>query len=91
MGTNGRFKAAKEFIAERMVWQQVIQRCPYTCVVTEYVGIIDDKAKVYTGRGFSKCQWPDAFDADFGQDLAWKKAGADIARQLVADGWEPEG
>ena len=89
MATNGRFKAAKEFVAEHMAWGQVIQKQPYTCVVTEYVGVVDDKAKVYQGRGFAKCQWPDTFNPDYGQSLAWKKAGADIARQLVADGWEP--
>jgi len=91
METNGKLEAAVEHVTGKMSWQQVVQRQPYTCVVTEYIGALDGKMKVYTGRGFSKCQHPDVYNADEGKARAWDKARADIARQLVADGWEPEG
>lgn len=38
------------------------------------------------GQGFSKVRYPDVWDPKYGYELAFQKALADIARQLIAEG-----
>jgi hypothetical protein len=54
------------------------QRCPYTCVL---VHIGRGRGNVGSSFGFSKCKWPDVFDAQYGIDLAVKKAIAYIVKE----------
>ncbi len=90
MGKDGLFKQAKEFVSGMTTNMDAIQKCPYTCVVEQFE-LAGWTQKVYVGIGFSKCRWPDTFDESYGESLARLKAEADIARQLIADGWTPDG
>ena len=60
-----------------IVWQKK----PNTAVRVIYHG-----KQSYYDFGFTKVQYPDTWDAQYGIDLAVKKALAGIARQIVEEG-----
>lgn len=58
----------------------LVQRRPNTLIILSY---FDDDSKEWNGVGFAKVAVPDKWNATYGSDLAWKKAVAHIARQVV--------
>jgi hypothetical protein len=87
MGQNGLFKAAKEYTLEHTAVVDKRQKRPNTFVEVRCVW--EETFHEYFDFGFSKCKWPDKWDPDYGVEMARRKAAADIARRMVADGWEP--
>jgi len=66
-------------IRENITGVAVHQRQPWTCVVI--TSIVNGEER--EGVGFTKVQWPDAWDAEYGVTLAECKAVADVARQVM--------
>lgn len=87
MGANSLFRQAKEYALGHAVVVDIRQKCPYTCVEVRCVW--EGGGHEFYEYGFSKCRWPDVWDAAYGVELARKKAAADIARKLVGEGWTP--
>lgn len=87
MAENGFFRLAKEYALKHTVVVYVRQKRPSTFVyvVCEW----PEREEALEDFHFSKCRWPDKWDPDYGVEMARKKAAADIARRMVADGWEP--
>ena len=59
---------------ERFMWQKQ----PYTMVVVEIYG-----EEAYDDFAFAKVQYPDEWDADYGVELATRKACAAIAKRIL--------
>jgi hypothetical protein len=57
----------------------VWQKRPYTAARV----VVMFGSTLYVGLGFAKVNWPDAWDADGGRDLALRKACGDLARQIL--------
>ena len=53
----------------------VYQQCPWTHAIVTY-------QKPDSGHGYSKCNWPDTWDAEFGALLAVKRAARRLARKM---------
>ena len=89
MGTDGLFKGAKAYALEHTVVVHRVQKRPNTFVQVRCAW--EEASHEYYDYGFAKCMWPDKWDPDYGVELARKKAAADIARRMVADGWRLAG
>jgi len=62
-----------------------IQKRPYTGVnIAANLPLDDHNGYVFTAAGFSKVCYPDKWDANYGLELAIRKAAADIVRQWDA-------
>jgi hypothetical protein len=63
-------KALLEYLNDRAKISLFYQNRPYTfiCVCTWY------NEREYIGYGFSKCMYPDKWDAEIGADIAKKRA-----------------
>ena len=66
-------------IRENITGVAVHQRQPWTCVVVTTCVNGEERE----GVGFTKVQWPDAWDEEYGVTLAECKAVADVARQVM--------
>lgn len=70
-------------IVEDNIWGwDVYQSKPYTCVyiIVNWLGV--DKS----ASGFSKVRWPDEWDEDYGIQIAYDKAVAQIVKELLDEG-----
>ena len=70
----------KEILKANTIHKDIIQRCPYTCVMvyTSY------ESENMIGVGFAKVTWPDLFLPSHGVELATEKAYANLAKDIVS-------
>jgi len=64
---------------------EVWQSCPYTAakvIVKKLPPGNPHDGKWHDAIGFAKVKWPDDWDADYGRDLAIRKAIAKLAKRL---------
>jgi hypothetical protein len=63
---------------------EYFQKPPYTMALLTVFDINGDFAKDYLG--FAKVSWPDRWSAEYGRELALKKAVADLVRDEMSTG-----
>jgi hypothetical protein len=70
-----------EEIKVNAIVMHATQRQPYTCVLLRFEY---ETGHFFFGGGFSKANWPDKFDDNFGLELAYNRAVGDIVQQVKA-------
>lgn len=71
-------KLLEELIRKDAKLVHCLQECPYTAVGMTY--LYDGNS--FTGVGFSKVNWPDKWDHEYGFDVAVSRAVRSIRKQI---------
>jgi len=80
MNTRARRAAIEAILSSNVVSNETWQKRPYTAVRITTIGL---DGREYTDAGFAKVNYPDRWDADYGIELATRKAIAAISKAIV--------
>lgn len=83
-----KFKLAKRHVTRVSTIVRKSPRQPWTYVEVEVTIAVRGAVQTYLDFGFAKVTHPDEWDKEYGIVLARRKAEAEIARRMLADGWD---